>query len=510
MKLLHVVAGPISKPMAHIWNLSVAQGIFPDMWKISKSIPILKSGDSNDPLNYRIVSLINQFSKIFERIAFKRLNDFLEMNNFFSKNQFGFRKGISTAHCILSIINSISKSLNDNQLVLCVLLDIAKCFDSVNHSILLAKLNRYGIRGLANDWFRSYFSNRKQRVYVNGTPSDILCSICLGILQGSILGVILFTIFINDIGRACRELIAKLFADDCTGLISAKNLTELIPLANQELDRLLNWYNANKLLINAKKTKALLFGPPRTNLDLEKTSSGHTIFPVFLNFNSPGESNITKIVNLNLIPNPDETSAKLLGVLIDSKLNLKSHMKFVHSKVARANYTLAQMRNILDQRHLLLLYNSYLRSNMEYCCLLFVLANQGSIKPILTLQYKAARTICRARYRDSAPPLLKRLKILPINKLIQFNAAKFMFNYRMGLQPGIFNSTWKKNSEIHAHAVRVADDFVLERVHSIYLLKHPLYSFPLIWNSLDRDIKNSVNKNEFTKKLLAKLISEIV
>ena len=244
MKLLHVVAGPISKPMAHIWNLSVAQGIFPDMWKISKSIPILKSGDSNDPLNYRIVSLINQFSKIFERIAFKRLNDFLEMNNFFSKNQFGFRKGISTAHCILSIINSISKSLNDNQLVLCVLLDIAKCFDSVNHSILLAKLNRYGIRGLANDWFRSYFSNRKQRVYVNGTPSDILCSICLGILQGSILGVILFTIFINDIGRACRELIAKLFADDCTGLISAKNLTELIPLANQELDRLLNWYNA--------------------------------------------------------------------------------------------------------------------------------------------------------------------------------------------------------------------------------------------------------------------------
>jgi hypothetical protein len=261
--------------------------------------------------------------------------------------------------------------------------------------------------------------------------------------------------------------------------------------------------------IKNKKTKALLFGPPRTEQDLTKNDEGRTYFPVFLNFNNPGETNITKISCINLIPNPEESSAKLLGLLIDSKLNLKQHFIFLHTKVARANFSLNQMKHLLDKQHLLLLYNAYLKSNLEYCCPLFVLANKGTIKTISQSHKKSIRSICSAGFLDHTGPLFKQEGILPFDKLIEFNVARFMYKYRHGSQPDIFNGTWKKVSEMHDYPVRNADDFHIPYFRSMYLKSHPLFSFPLIWNSLPRDIKESRTLKEFSSKMHSKLIEEI-
>ena len=149
-----------------------------------------------------------------------------------------------------------------------ILLDIRKCFDMIDHEILFAKLSNAGVRGVALNWFKSYFAGRKQRVHVNGISSDNLCDILIGVLQGSILGVLLFLVFINDIGNATELLLSYLYADDNTCLCSADNLQDLQNITNSELNKLINWYNANKLLIHPAKTKTLLFNPSRTSLNL--------------------------------------------------------------------------------------------------------------------------------------------------------------------------------------------------------------------------------------------------
>lgn len=175
MFLLNIVADHIALPLSHIFNLSISSGVFPEGLKISKTIPIFKSGNPSNTDNYRGVSIIDQFSKPFERLISNKLLAFLEENNFFYDKQFGFRKGYSTNHAILSVINFISKNLKEGKIVMGILLDIRKCFDMLTHEILLEKLFNYGIRGVPYQWFKSYFNGRKQRVF--GVSSDTLIGV---------------------------------------------------------------------------------------------------------------------------------------------------------------------------------------------------------------------------------------------------------------------------------------------------------------------------------------------
>ena len=308
----------------------------------------------------------------------------------------------------------IYQKLNENKFVIAILLDIRKCFDMIDHEILFAKLSNAGVRGVALNWFKSYFAGRKQRVHVNGISSDNLCDILIGVLQGSIPGVLLFLVFINDIGNATELLLSYLYADDNTCLCSADNLQDLQNITNSELNKLINWYNANKLLIPPAKTKTLLFNPSRTSLNLNNDYLGQPYIEIFLNMNNLNECNITKITPLRLIPNADEKSARLLGIQIDANLDLKYHFELLHRKVSRAIFCLNQMKHILDKAHLKLLYNSYIKSHIEYCCNIFCLANKSYIKPILLLQKRAIRIICGANYRDHTQPLFKHEHILII------------------------------------------------------------------------------------------------
>ena len=493
MNLLNSVATPISKPLTHIFNQSISLGIFPEELKVSRTIPIFKAGDPSNPDNYRSVFIIDSFSKPMEKIIAQRLRCFLEENNFFYSNQYGFRPKFSTNHAILAFLNFVSKNLNSGNLVLSIFLDIRKCFDMINHEILLKKLENYGIRGVPLQWFKSYFQGRKQQVFCNGINSETLRDILIGVLQGSILGVLLFLIFINDIFMANDDLISFLFADDDNGCVTDPDLETLISKTNIELDKLLQWYNSNLLLIHPGKTKTLLFHPPRTEPKLNKDIHGNFVLPIFLNMNNLNECNVSKISPLRLIPNNEENSAKLLGVQIDVKLNLKPHLKLVHSKISRAIYSLNQMKNLLDKAHLKLLYSSYIKSQIDYCSNIFMLASQASLKPIFLLQKRAIRIICGAGFRDNTLPLFKEEKILPINEIIEYNSLKFMFDYRHNNLPNSFNGTWPLNDDILPYALRNIYDFYREHLIAVYLKNHPLYYFPNLWNSKLRELENETN-----------------
>jgi hypothetical protein len=208
--------------------------------KIAKVVPLFKNGDPLSMDNYRPISLLSSFSKILEKIVANRLCKYLETNNLLSDSQFGFRSGHSTIHPMTHFANHVSKALNEKEHTIAIFCDLRKAFDSCNHQILLSKLSRLGIRGEPLAWFANYLSERSQFVCVNGVDSSLL-TILMGVAQGSILGPILFLLYINDL-PLCTKLLALLFADDTTLLASGPNLPDLIQLVNDELFKIATYF----------------------------------------------------------------------------------------------------------------------------------------------------------------------------------------------------------------------------------------------------------------------------
>jgi len=197
MKLLKELAQVISTPLAHIFNLSLAQGVFPEKLKLSRVVPIHKSGKTDSCDNYRPIALQSNISKILEKLVCTKLTNHLDLNKIIHPHQFGFQRFKNTEQNLVHVVNYISQALNEGDFCIGIFLDLKKAFDTVDHKILLTKLEYYGVTGLELDWFKSYLSNRSQVVDINGhsPPQEIDISV----LQGSILGPILFNIFINDL-----------------------------------------------------------------------------------------------------------------------------------------------------------------------------------------------------------------------------------------------------------------------------------------------------------------------
>ena len=252
------------EPLTYITNLSLIQGIFPDELKKAKIIPLYKS---NDPMlfnNYRPISLLPLFSKVLERIMYNRIIKFINKHKILYKYQFGFRKDHSTYMALIILIDKITSALDNGNFTIAVLIDFRKAFDTVDHEILLHKLHHYGIRGIAHDWLKSYLCDRQQQVTYNGASSSYKNINC-GVPQGSILGPLLFIIYINDLSTVSNILTSVLFADDTTLIDSDKNLSTLVERFNKELENVVNWLNANRLSLNIDKTNFMIFRPKNRN-----------------------------------------------------------------------------------------------------------------------------------------------------------------------------------------------------------------------------------------------------
>ena len=270
------------------------------------------------------------------------------------------------------MLSFISTGLNENNYVAAIFLDISKAFDSVTPSILLAKLSHYGIRGVALSWFKSFLSNRKQKVKVNGVWSNTLQDIVLGVLQGSILGVLLFLIFINDLPSELTSNFYKIiFADDTSALAKNPSLTELVDFCNIEICKLGDWFKANKLLLNTGKTKLMIFSPnsrvdTKVNISLDGTQ-------------------------LIQYPNDKDKFIRTLGFFIDDKLNLKEHFKKVLPRISTSIFFMRRAQGILNQRSLKLIYFSRVHSHLLYLLPLTTLAVESDLKKLLKLFKKAVR-----------------------------------------------------------------------------------------------------------------------
>ena len=228
-------------------------GVFPDLLKVAKVIPIYKDDEADLPKNYRPISFLSIFDKLLEKVVHTRVKSFLDKHPVLYKYQFGFRSKSSTTYALLDVSDYIYTSLDQGKYVFGVYIDLKKAFDTVSHKILLTKLEHYGIRGLALNWFSSYLSNRSQFVFINNVSSSIISTCNYGVPQGSLLGPLLFLLFINDIHEAIKCSTIKLFADDTNCFFSGYDFETLRETVVTEVCSLQQWINANKLTINSDK-----------------------------------------------------------------------------------------------------------------------------------------------------------------------------------------------------------------------------------------------------------------
>ena len=226
-RVLFLLKNEISKQLADLFNLSFMTGVFPSVLKTAKVVPVFKKDSKLNYSNYRPISLLSNIEKILEKLMYKRLYAFFDYNNIIYDLQFGFRQQYSTSHALIDITENIRKALDDGNIGCGVFVDLQKAFDTVDHQILLAKLNHYGIHGVSNDWFKSYLSNRNQYVSINGYESGLAAINC-GVPQGSVLGPLLFLLYINDLNQAIKFCKVHHFADDTNLLCLSNSIKKLI------------------------------------------------------------------------------------------------------------------------------------------------------------------------------------------------------------------------------------------------------------------------------------------
>ena len=417
-KFLKTSAPHIHETLTTIFNFSLKTGTFPDQMKLAKVIPIFKSGSKLQVSNYRPISLLPIFSKIFEKLMYSRLYSFLLKDNILFKGQYGFQKGKSTEHAILDIQSKIVDAFENKAIPCCIFLDFAKAFDTVNHNILLSKLNHYGIRGNALTWFTSYLSNRKQCVQIGNQRSDILPINC-GVPQGSVLGPLLFLLYINDISNSSHAVDFQMFADDTCIFYSHKNKHILENTLNTELNQVSHWLIANKLSLNIDKSNALVF---RT-----KNSSNEQILNLHIN----GQPIIEK------------QFAKYLGVFFDNKLTWQTHIEHITSKLIKGNALLAKLRHFVPAKSLKNLYNALIQPHINYGILSWGASADVHLKKIEKLQNKAVRIISFKKKEDLAPPLYKSNNILPIKLNHILIQGKFFWKLVHAYQPLSISNLFK-------------------------------------------------------------------
>ena len=281
--LLKRIGHCIVSPLTTIFNESLTMGVFPDVMKLADVVPLYKAKEKFLETNYRPISLLTTMSKILEKVVYNRVYTFLNDNNQLYANQYGFRNRHSCDNAVSDVVSHIVKNLEANKTSVALFLDLSKAFDTLDHDLLLHKMERYGLRGVVLDWFRSYLQDRKLRVKCKPTSSgktetSAEFSIEYGAPQGSCLGPLIFLIFCNDLHQNLSYLHCVQFADDTTLLLGHKNHRYLRYCVESDLAAAQDWFNANKLTLNVSKSTFMIFSPShRDTYELEIKLNGVTL-----------------------------------------------------------------------------------------------------------------------------------------------------------------------------------------------------------------------------------------
>jgi len=386
---------------------------------------------------------------------------------------------------LITIQDNISNAFDNNEFSIGIFLDVAKAFDTVDHKILLAKLENIGVRGHVLSWFESYLTNRQQSVTFRGRLSK-LKPVKYGVPQGSILGPLLFLLFINDLPNASNLANFILFADDSNVFFTHKSYDALFDMVNLELQKIVEWFKTNLLSLNLTKTNYILFCSHRKKTPLLKGAIHIADYQI-----------------------PQVTSVKFLGVSLDEHLTWNSHISEVASKTSKNLGIMSRIAYLLPSHIRLTLYYSLIYPYLSYCNMIWASNYTFRLKRLVVIQKRAIRIISGSGYDISSILLFHQFRVLQFEQIKTTQICEFIYKYKVHLLPSIFDNYFNLTSTFHRYEVRSADTYrtIPTRTNSRrFSLK---CAGPLAWNGLSPTIRNACSLYSFKKLLRAHLLSNV-
>ena len=480
-KILKVAANTIAPSLTHIFNHGLISNCFPYEWKMARLVPIHKKGPRNLTENYRPISILPAISKIMERIMYDQIYQYLSDNSLLSEHQFGFRKFHSTASALLDSTNSWYVNMDRKKFNLVALLDLKKAFDTIDHGILLSKLELYGITGSALSMIRSYLTDRNKKCQLGDLMSTERRVTC-GIPQGSILGPLFFLVYINDLPECLNQATPRLFADDTNLTVAGESIQEIELNMNSDLACINEWLLANKLSLNVTKTEFILIG------------SAHKLN--------------------NLVTQPDlkidhkkikqVCNATVLGVELDDKLSWKRHIDKVATKVTSGIGAIRKIRDCVDRDTLISIYNALINPHFDFCSEVWDTLGVGLSNRLQKLQNRAARVIMNFGNDISGPEAIKALGWETLETRRAKSKAKTMYKVLNNLAPSSLAELFEQKRNITQYDLRGSSTSLqLPQPKTEKLKKSFSYDGARVWNSLPADVRNSDTLTIFKKGIRA-------
>ena len=466
-KIIKEFSNVCSNTINELYNNSILQGSFPDAMKLADITPSHKKNDKCSKENYRPISILSSFSKNFETNMYNDI--YLYMENRLSPYLCGFRKGYSTQYCLMAMLERFRKALDNRNKFGALLTDLSKAFDCLNHELLIAKLSAYGFDFVSLTLILSYLKGRKHRTKVNNYFSK-WADVISGVPQGSILGPLLFNIYINDIFYFAHEDRVANYADDTTPYAIKSNYIDLMDTLQLDSQILLQWFNTNFFKLNADKCK-LLISNKESDLSIDIEGKSVTC----------------------------EKSVKLLGVKIDNQLTFSEHISSICKKVSVKLHALARVSHFMDENKLRLLMKAFIESQFSYCSLIWMFHTRTLNNRINKLQERALRIVYND-HESSFEQLLIRDKSFSIHDRNLQKLATEMYKVKNNLVPSFMHSIFP---DAHVcYNLRNNPSFKTENVRTTHFGTETLkFRGPKTWDLVPTYIKEAESLRDFKSKI---------
>ena len=476
-------ANVIVEPLCFLINAFLQEGKFPNHLKQAFITPIYKKGDMDQPDNYRPISVTSALSKIFEKVIRDQITEYMHQNNLFSSKQFGFRKNVSTTDALLYATENIRKELDDGNFVTAAFLDLSKAFDSISHEILIGKLKSLNFDTKAVSMIKSFLTGRTQRVILPTTKSNWI-ELYQGVPQGTVLGPLLFNIYVNSMQNEIERPTQLLqYADDTFLFAAADKAETSIKQLEASVENLLKFFQAHRLNINASKTEFIVFSKPSKNKEMEELR--------------------LKIGNHLIKP---KESVKYLGIHLDRNLTYQQEVKNILHKMACGIKTIYCLRDFLQQKEKVLVLNSLVISHLHYSSILLSGISQNLVTTLeKQLNWAVKASFHRKKY-ESAHDLRVREKILSIRHFLDYKTIYYFWKWKSNLLPAFQDNeitTAKFN-----HQVRTNKLVYNSYLRSDFIRKSFFKRAVLLWNTLPQTLQNEKEPVEHMKHKIRRYFTE--
>lgn len=483
LKNIFDVIGPI---ILNLVNTSLETGAFPQKLKISTVIPIPKIANTNEASNFRPINTLPCLEKILELAAYTQVQKYINDNHLLMEYQSGFRPNHSCETALQVTLSKWKIDIDANKYVVAVFLDFKRAFETIDIPTLLLKLRYYGISGKVYNWFESYLVNRTQRTKVNNTFSTNKC-INTGVPQGSVLGPLLFILYLNDINYIQECEFINLFADDALLTASDVSLPNAINKINRTLQRVSEFLDINKLKLNINKTKCMIVTTQHKYNLIDKN---------VINIQIYGET-------IELVE-----EFKYLGFMLDNQLNLKKHFHYIYNKISKKIFFFTRISRSLTFQTSITVYNTIIKPHFDYCSSLLFLLDANSISSLQKLQNRGMRVLLRCNRHTSIMSMLQVLDWLSVKDRLFYNSMIFIYKLISGKLPTYFNQFVVYQNEIHDYPTRGNMNFYVARTNYTRSMNSLFHKGLREYNELPRDIKNSSSIVQFKRSLVEYLKSK--